>query len=185
MRIATIMAAMTSAIVAAGCATTQSAARTTDVDIIQASHQAAQALAGQAQLAPGAPIIVASLADINALDRSTPFGRIVSQQIATAISAQGYEVFELLLRNNIYIKSGEGEFVLSRKIQNISREHNVRAILAGVYAIGKEHVYVTVKLIRAADSVVLAAFDFRVPLGPDVRQLLGMGAHTSDTTPAW
>jgi len=162
------------AIAIVGCASSQGVSRVTkrDADIIAVSHQAAKALASRARLKAGEPIIVASFADINALDRSSPFGRIVSQQIASAISAQGYNVIELLLRNNVYIKSGEGEFLLSRKIQNLSQERNVRAVLAGTYAVGGENVYVTAKLIRTADSVVLAAYDFRLPLGPDTRQLV-------------
>jgi len=81
-------------------------------------------------------------------------------------------VIELLLRNNVYIKSREGEFLLSRQVKNLVLEHDASAVLTGTYAVGSKHVYVTAKLIRTADNVVLAAYDYNLPLGPDTKKLL-------------
>lgn len=143
-----------------------------DADLIEASYKAAGVLVQQAKLDPSFPIIAASFADINQLDGSSSFGRIVSQQFASAFSKSGYKVVEMLLRNNVYIRRGEGEFLLSREIRNLSVEHNIQAVVVGTYAIGAENVYMTAKIIRTPDSVVVAAHDFTLPLGPDTKSLL-------------
>lgn len=143
-----------------------------DADLIDESYKAASVLVEQANLDPNYPLIAASFADINQLDGSSSFGRIVSQQFASAFSKSGYKVIEMLLRNNVYIRRGEGEFLLSREIRNLSAEHNVQAVVVGTYAIGADNVYVTSKIIRTPDSVVVAAHDFTLPLGPDTRSLL-------------
>ena len=111
-----------------------------DADLIDSSHRAASALVQQARLDPGYPLIAASFADINHLDGSSSFGRIVSQQFASAFSKSGYKVIEMLLRNNVYIRRGEGEFLLSREIRNLSSEHNVQAVVVGTYAVGADNV---------------------------------------------
>ena len=144
-----------------------------DADIIALSHAVARALAKDAGLAKGDAIIVASFADINALDTSSPFGRIVSQQVASALSGLKYHVIELLLRDNVYIKTREGEFLLSRQIKNLVSKHDAVAVLTGAYAVGSRNVYVTAKLIRTRDNVVLSAHYYNLPLGPDTRKLIG------------
>lgn len=160
----------------AGCATDQSARKAKksieDADIIASSHTAVVALVKQAEKELDGPLIVASLANIDNLDGSSSFGRIVAQQFASGFSKAGYNVIELLLRNNVYIKQGNGEFLLSRKIKNLSAQHNVQAVVVGTYAVGAERVYVTAKLVGAADSVVMASYDFALPLGPDTKNLL-------------
>ena len=66
----------------------------------------------------------------------------------------------------------EGEFLLSRALKDLSLEHDAQAAIVGTYAVGENNVYVTTKVIRASDSVVLASQDFVLPLGPDVRKLV-------------
>lgn len=143
-----------------------------DADIIAASHEAATALIQQSQQGLNGPIIVASLANIDNLDGSSSFGRIVGQQLASAFANAGHKVIEMLLRNNVYIKQGNGEFLLSRNIRNLSAEHNVQTVVVGTYAVGAQNVYVTAKLISVPDSLVIASHDFALPLGPDTKNLL-------------
>jgi TolB-like protein len=148
-----------------------------DEGIIASSHNAAEMLikrAGSNLVANGQPLIVASFVDINDLERTSPFGRIVSQQVATYFTSKGYSVVEMLLRKNIYIKQQQGEFLLSRELRNISAEHNAQAVIAGTYAVGERRVYVTAKLVNSASSVALSSYDYAMPLGPDTKDLLSI-----------
>lgn len=156
----------------AGCETTPSRKKLSDADIISTSHKAAVELMKRGGNAGSGIIIVASFANINDLENSSSLGRIISQQFASAFTSNGYEVVEMLLRNNVYIASGKGEFLLSRQIQNLSSQHNASAVVVGVYAVGKDNVYVTSKMIRASDNIVLASHDFTLPLGPDTSSLV-------------
>jgi TolB-like protein len=156
-----------------GCTSPETRKIENDADIISMSHSAAKKLILQSgeRLGPEA-IIVASFASIDNLEKSSSFGRIVSQQFASEFSNNGYTIIEMLLRNNVYIARGEGEFLLSRSIQALSMEHNAQAVIVGTYAIGANNVYVTSKVIRASDSMVLASYDFSLPLGPDTDRML-------------
>lgn len=146
---------------------------TQDVDMIEISHRAAGNLITQSKgrLDRG-PLIVASFANIDNLEQSSTFGRIVAQQIASVFSRDGYQIIEMLLRDTVYIGTNEGEFLLSRELARISTKHDAQAVIVGTYAVGSKNVYVTSKLVRSVDSVVLASEDFVLPLGPDLRTLV-------------
>ena len=159
-----------SVLVLAGCQTNGPAK---DVNMIPISHDAAKKMIFQSKdrLEPGS-LILASFADIDNLENSSTFGRIVAQQIGSVFSSQGYKIIEMLLRGKVYIGKGEGEFLLSRALKDLSAEHDAQAVIVGIYAVGSKSVYVTAKLIQASDSIVLASEDFVLPLGPDLRTLV-------------
>jgi len=145
-----------------------------DADIISLSHRAADSLIRQAGVSinKGSPIVAASFANIDNLNNSSSFGRIVSQQLASRFTQNKYQVVEMLLREKIYIKEKSGEFLLSRALRNISAAHNAQAVIVGTYAVGAKNIYITAKIVRATDSVVLSSHDYTLPIGPDMRKLL-------------
>ena len=145
-----------------------------DANIVEKSHHAAQALINNLQwdMEAGRPLIVASFANIDNLGESSSLGRIVSQQLASQFTQKGYSVIEVLLRRSVYIKQQQGQFLLSRDVQELSREHDAQAVIVGTYAVGADNIYITAKLIRAQDSIVLAAHDYTLPMGPDAQALL-------------
>jgi hypothetical protein len=57
-------------------------------------------------------------------------------------------------------------------LRDLSVEHDAQAAIVGTYAVGVNNVYVTAKVIRASDSVVLASEDFVLPLGPDMKKMV-------------
>jgi TolB-like protein len=81
-------------------------------------------------------------------------------------------VIEMQLRNNVFIKQRGGEFLLSRELRSISSEHNAQAVIVGTYAVARKNVYVTARLVRASDSIVLASYDYSLPMDQDVAFML-------------
>jgi len=145
-----------------------------DANIVAVIHQVADALLEKSKqsLTTQSPLIIASFVDIDRLDNTSSFGRMVSQQMGSAISSKGYVVKEMLLRKNVYIKQAQGEFLLSRQLRNISSQHNAQAVVVGTYAVGRNSLYATAKIISATSNTILASHDFVLPLGPDVKELL-------------
>jgi TolB-like protein len=119
-------------------------------EIISTNRAAANNLIRMAgdEIAPGANIIAASFASIDDLTQSSSFGRVASQQLVSQLTAAGFSVKEMLLRNNVYISQEEGEFLLSRAVSDISSQHDAQVVLVGTYAVGDSNVFVTAKLIR-------------------------------------
>lgn len=156
----------------AGCASKE---YDTGIDLIISTNRAAAnnliRMAGS-QISPSTNIIVASFADINDLGQSSTFGRVASQQLTSQLTAAGYSVVEMLLRNSVYINETQGAFLLSREVNDISAQHNAHLVLAGTYAVGENNVFVTAKLIRTSDSVIVASHDYALPYTRDMRSLL-------------
>ncbi|HXH04461.1 MAG TPA: FlgO family outer membrane protein [Candidatus Competibacteraceae bacterium] len=148
----------------------------TDADLVQENYRAADALLARAPWLKDsyAPLLYGSFVNVNAMEDSSALGRIMSEQIGSRFAQKGYTVIDMKLRNNVFIKQGgdEGEFVLSRSVKELAQNHNASAIIAGTYAVGRRSVYVSARLIRAADSVVLASYDYNLPLGPDTKALV-------------
>jgi len=162
-------------LLATGCANNGTRKSTIeDADIVSISYGAADRLMAQAggNIDMGKAIVAASFANIDNLTGSSSFGRIVSQQLSSRFTQKGYKVAEMLLRNNIYIKEREGEFLLSRALKNISAQHDAQAVIVGTYAVASNNVYVTAKVVRTADSVVLSSHDYKLPIGSDMRKLI-------------
>lgn len=145
-----------------------------DANIIATSHQAAEVLADEAarKISHQKPLIFASFVNINNLEKSSSFGRIVSQQFATYFASVGYNVAEMLLRQNVYIKQQQGEFLLSRELRNISKQHNAQAVIVGTYAVGKNSVYITSKMVDTRTNAIISSVDYELPIGPNTRLLL-------------
>src|SRR5262245_41796228 len=143
-----------------------------DVDVATVSYAAAERLVAQVgePLDPTKPILVASLADINNLDQSSAFGRMIAEQVGSLLSQLGYSVAETKLRNTFAINAN-GEFILSRDLRNISAAHAAQVALAGTYAPGATAVYVNLKLLRLVDGEVIGSFDYSLPAGPNTRSL--------------
>jgi len=143
-------------------------------NLVERNHSAGAALVARSQhhLNAGSPILYASFVNVDDLQNSSSLGRIMSQQVTTPFSNNGYYVVEMLLRQNVYIKQREGEFLLSRELKNISSDHNAQAVIVGTYAVGTENVYVSAKLIDVRNNKVLSSYDYPIPMNEDIKQLL-------------
>ncbi|MCP5424510.1 MAG: hypothetical protein H6970_05520 [Gammaproteobacteria bacterium] len=177
MRIPVVLCAslLTAAFGIVGCSTSDEVVTTKqDNDLVVESYQAADFLMSQVPWLKEdrGPLLVATFVDVNALENSSALGRIVAEQVSSRFAQQGFSVIEMKLRNNIFIRQNGGEFVLSRDVRELSQTHNASAVLAGTYAVGRRSVYVSARLIRAADSLVLSGYDYSLPIGPDTRALL-------------
>lgn len=121
------------------------------------------------------PVIAASFVNIDSLTESSTLGRLMSELFASSLAREGVLVREVKMRDSLFIEENVGELILSRDVQRLSAAHAARSILLGTYAVGQSQVYVSVRLVRTADSFVLAATDLRLPLNGNVQALLGSG----------
>jgi len=116
-----------------------------------------------------APVLVATVVNVNDLTRSAPL-------YASQLSAKGYNVKELKLRGDVYVKEGTGELLLSREIKDIARNHNAALVLVGTYSAAAKYTYVSLKLVRTDDSRIVRSHDYALPNNIDIQRLLGAPA---------
>jgi TolB-like protein len=120
----------------------------------------------------GGAILVATLADVSRLESSSPFGRIISEQLVSRIAQSGRSVVEIKLRDNVFIQNNNGEFMITRKVSELAIQQNAGAVLVGTYAKSERFVFVSLKLINPANSLVLSSYDYTLPIDKVVRRLL-------------
>lgn len=141
---------------------------------VPANYRAADVLIAQldGKLSPSLPFIIATIVDIDELDRSSTLGRLVSEHISARFAQAGYRTVELKLRNKIYMASGQGELLLTREIRDIAVSHDAQAVVVGTYGESSNFVFINLKVIRPRDNIALAVHNYALPLDRDVRTLV-------------
>lgn len=123
-----------------------------------------------------APFIVATLVNIDQLEQSSTLGRVISEQITSRMTQLGFSVVELKVRNGVYMKRNEGEFMLTREIKEVASNHRAQAVIVGTYAESSTLIYINLKLVNPTNSMILAAYDYALPLDRQIRSMLRKGA---------
>lgn len=116
-------------------------------------------------------VLVGTIVDIDSLDRSSRLGRLVAEQIATRLTQQGLNVIEMRLRNDVHLREGAGELLLSRDSLAVSRKHDANLVIVGSYALASNHVYLTIKAVTPSDNKSVAAINYVLPLNENTRLL--------------
>ena len=138
--------------------------------LIAANYHASDALIALARphLDPGRPILVATLVDIDDLERSSTLGRYISESVSARFTQSGYPMVEMKFQNSVYMKQGEGELMLTRQLREIAQAHQAQAVIVGTYSRGSASVLVNLKVVRPQDHIVLAAHDYALRYTGDV-----------------
>jgi len=127
------------------------------------------------------PVLIASLANVNTLDTSSAFGRISADEISSRLSQRGFLVLEARMRNALLMRPG-GEFMLSDEVRSVAQQQKAGSVLVGTYADSGSQAIVSLKLIRVADSAVIASSDYVVPIADEAHDaLLGNSTTTVKT----
>ena len=148
-----------------------------DVDLISMSHAIADALVAELRKNHPSyrrhkPLMVTSFVDLADMESSTELGLLLSDQIASRMTQHGYSVVEAKLRHELSIKPGQGEFILTRDIEKLSNEYRAFAVVAGNYTLGRDILYLTIRIIRVKDKQVLASVNAKIPMGMGTRDML-------------
>lgn len=144
-----------------------------DVDLIAADYAATDQLLRGAipAVSPRSRLVVATIADINALEDSTTLGRLITEHVSARLVQQGFTVLDPKLQNSLLMIPNVGEFALSRELREYGQSQAVDRLVAGTYTIGKDTVYVSLKLLNFSTGQVTAAHNYSLPIGANVESL--------------
>lgn len=143
--------------------------------LISANYSAAIALINQSskRLVADQPILIATLVNIDELDKSSTLGRVSSENIATQFTNAGYNIVEMKFSTSVYMKRNEGEMVLTREMTSIAHSHNAQAVVLGSYGISSDSIYVNVKLVRPGnENIILASYDYVIKRNKEINSML-------------
>ncbi|WP_051822303.1 FlgO family outer membrane protein [Desulfonatronum thiodismutans] len=131
------------------------------------------------------PILFTSFVDLDDLNTSSTFGRLLGEQVASRISQQGYRVVELKLRQGSMVFSQEaGELILSRDLRDVRTNHDTQAVLVGTYVMTDNAVIVSAKLLSTLDGAVLSTRDVTLRKTKEIQELVTRNTVTFQPTHA-
>lgn len=181
MKLLRLSMAVAAAVVLAGCASNNAPIRTGPTyeeaaasKFMATNRKAIDSLVGGIDLAQlgGAPVLVATIVNVNDLRRAAPLGRTLSEQYASSMVANGFNVKELKLRGDVFVREETGELLLSREVKDIARVHNAAMVLVGTYSAAAQFTYVSLKLVRTDSGQIVRGHDYALPNDTDVSRLL-------------
>ena len=146
-----------------------------NTDLIEASYDATDELKDELtrKVPKDTLIVVSTLLNVKKKPNETSaFGRIISNQIATALHNSGYQIIALDLPIDLFKMEEDGELQLSDKDKAQLRKYQSVVLVGGVYAAGKQNAYVSLRAVNRFTKYVVASTDFSVVLGPDVKEML-------------
>lgn len=108
-------------------------------------------------------VVITSLSDVDQFDRSSTFGRLLTENLMHALQLKGWTLIEARLSQAIQIDA-RGEFSLSRDISKLRQEQDLTAVLVGTYAISGRQLQVNLRLVDIASGVVMSTAQGRFPL---------------------
>lgn len=125
------------------------------------------------RMGSGSGILVTNLVELDNLEKTSAFGRLASQQIASRIGQHGFRVLEARLGSAFRMNS-QGEFMLTRDTaQLLTTEYGAGAVLVGSYSRIGNRLFISARIVRLADNVLMGAYEYFLPLNEEVRALLG------------
>ncbi len=106
--------------------------------------------------------IVTSFTNLNKLSETTPFGRLVAENLIHELQVRKWKVFEVRLTRDVIINE-TGEFSLSRDIQKLKSMYKVGGIVTGTYSVVNGHVIVNARVIDIDSGLVASSAQAHMP----------------------
>ena len=117
------------------------------------------------------PVLVATVVNMNQLNSTSTFGRLVSEQIAARLSQLHYQIVEPKLRGDLVVRA-DGEFLMTRELKEMAKAFSAQAVVVGTYVESTKDVFVNIKVVQPETNQVLAATSYAIPMAKDVAVML-------------
>ena len=97
-------------------------------------------------------IAVASFVNMTSLDETDRLGMTLAENLMHEMYVRGFGVVDFKARDHVKVRSN-GDFVFSRDVAELRRNHNIHYFLAGTVARNGDGVVINARLIQADSGV--------------------------------
>jgi len=120
------------------------------------------------------PVLYSTTVNLNDYSNTTNFGRLHGELFASALVQHWQnDLLKMTLRqSSAPIIPQQGEFLLSRDVQDLAVDYNAGAVLVSTYSVAIDKVYLNIQLINVDYNTVVASATYSIPLGPRTRGML-------------
>lgn len=148
-----------------------------------ADHLAERAMPPLVPRAPDMPILVTTFVDNNNLEKTSNFGRVLQEQVASRFVQLGYTVREIKLTDTLSMQQRSGETILSRDLTKISNEQQAQAIMVGTVSMANQTLYISARLINPVNKNILATDDYKLCMDDDILAMFGLQHQNASEQP--
>ncbi|MCQ8105617.1 FlgO family outer membrane protein [Methylomonas sp. SURF-2] len=168
-----IVSALLALTLLSGCSSYYRHSEVKDDDLVEVSHKAVERLLQNLKqpLPRGNLVVINSLVNVGDLGQTMPFGRIVSDQLSSAMHQNGYRVMGMELPTEIFNKNEVGILELPEKTKEALNNVHANALVIGTYAAGRKNVYVSLRVVEIATQNIISSTDYSIPMGPDAKAM--------------
>ncbi|MCL2459645.1 MAG: FlgO family outer membrane protein [Desulfobulbus sp.] len=150
-----------------------------DVDLAALGDEVAANLASQPvpplmPNQPEQPILVTTLVNNDNLNDTSSFGRTFQNSIAAGFAKRAYSVKEIKLRRDLVVKKDEGEFMLTRNLQEMAGTQRAQAVVVGTYTLANRVLYLSVRLVSPHNQAIIGAYEDKIYLDENSLRLFGL-----------
>ena len=118
------------------------------------------------------------------ISNSSSFGRSLQNAVAAEFVRRGYSVNEVKLRGDVLINVGEGEFMLTRNLDELQGKQRAQAVVVGTYTMANRVMYLSVRLVNPGDGYIRSVYEERICLDDNSLRMLGLQLDEDDDVEA-
>lgn len=150
---------------------------TASIPLIEINHDAGDILYSnikQSELSKYSPVYVKPFTNQNNPDDKAIFGKVMTEQVVDRLVQRGL----LITTGNPseseynYPKGFDPTSYQTVNEKKMDKLPPRSAMLSGTYVIGDDYIYMSAKIIRLIDNVVVSGHNWTLPINDNVRQLL-------------
>lgn len=128
------------------------------------------------RMGSGGGILTTSFVNIHDFEQTSAFGRLTSQQVGSRLGQYGFRVIEARLASSLSMAPRSGEFMLTRETARLLADtYDAHSVLVGSYSDEGGTIFVSARVVRLSDNVIMAAYEYYLPRDGDVSRLLSSG----------
>jgi len=121
-------------------------------------------------------VVVTVPADSADLGTSSGLGRLMAEELSSALVARGYNVQEIRKASEIVFDRSQGEFILTRDTRALARRHVAATlVVAATYTVLSGEVRFNVEIMDARNNNIVAKSSRSLARTREVAELLGRG----------
>jgi len=124
------------------------------------------------ELAGKKRLIMTTFVDIDDLGRTSRFGRLLAEALATRMFSSGFGVVELRRGRDLLMKKGTGELVLTRNGSLMAQQCEAEGVVVGTYGLTPTTVIINARLLDAGSGEVLSVAGIELQRTAQVNGLL-------------